>query len=469
MADVVVALSADETKLLRAYQRIRQHQDKVDTGHKRNKRGHKDAFGTAAVSNLARYAAGMYGITAALGTVKQLFTDVRQEADRLGERQRQSKFGMGSLAQLAESDAQMRAMVAQAKKTFAEGATETLDEAGAVQFTLESAGLGEYRRGVSRMLASGVVKDAKKLVDASAGLQTAFSEAETGRFEDIVSKGYGASKGAPASIDEILQAAGVAGSAAAALGLSDEELLAAIPTVAKVEGPETAGTQVKQLLAAIEKKAIPQGYLTGRETLPEMIATLQQKVEEGGNIRSMLGDEIRAIAGFRTLAKNQSILADNLANVQGAIKHNEFGATAFERKIRFAEQVDPGLIATKARQQAVAREELTGQTVATTSQLADALEADLLAYKRDERWFGELGQAFHRMWFAGERMLIGDRSFVKDWKESGSPETQAAIERAAAALERAADSMETAAESQSAAGHHITAATQRAAAAGVAQ
>ena len=288
------------------------------------------------------------------------------------------------------------------------------------------------------MMGAGTVGDAKNLVDASAALQAALGVDETGTFRNIVSKGFGASAGAPATVDQLLQASAVAGSSAAALGVTDEQLLAGIATIAKVEGPETAGVQMKQFLAGVEKKAIPQGIIGKGDSLVEMITKLQQLVGDGGNIRSMIGDNVRSVAGFRTLSANMEKFNENLGNVNASTVSNQFGEDAFARKVSFAEQVIPELIATKAEQVGKARQELGGTKVATDTALANALQSDMLTEARKTGWFGELGVAFQKMWFGGERAVFGDRAFVKDWESGGSDETRQAIRDAAMQLKEAA-------------------------------
>ena len=82
MAQVVVELTADESKLLRAFNKIQEGQKKVEGGLKKVKKGGDDAFGKNAIANMTAYIAGVVGVTAVLGVAKRTLTDVKAEGDK---------------------------------------------------------------------------------------------------------------------------------------------------------------------------------------------------------------------------------------------------------------------------------------------------------------------------------------------------------------------------------------------------
>ena len=343
-------------------------------------RKHRSALG-GAVGRVAALGTQFLGLTAIVGGVTRGISEMRNEIDRLGEQQAQDAPGLGELAQLAETPEDFRRMVAEAKKTRARGGAKSLGEAGELQFALESAGIASYRADVADLQATGTVRDATSLVNAAAALEAALGTAETGTFRDIVSKGFGASKVSPARMEEIVQAAALSGSQGKALGLQDEELLAAVASISKVTGSAgTAGTQVESLLKQIEKFGIAGGYLDSGKSLQEQVASIKQLVDDGTDIRDVLGDRQEGIKAFRQLseAEGSALYQEAFRNVVNAERTDAFG-----RKVRLSQSI-PELSAFQAKEQAQARAELAGSETATYEQLADAVSSDLVAQARQD-------------------------------------------------------------------------------------
>lgn len=408
MAQTVVELSGDERKLLRSYQKVRDAENQMTRGLKGTKRARNEAFGQKAAQEVRNFALQFFGVQKALQTVQQLYQKVRQEREKDARSQQQAFGGIGSLAQLARDPEHLRYLVSEARKTYRVGATKSEGAAGALQFALTSAELGEYRESVAQLQASGVVQNAKALVDAAAAMEAALGRKETGRFREIVSKAFGASRGAPATVEQILERTALVGAQAKELGLSDEQLLAAIATIAKVSGPERAGTQLQSMLKQIERFAIPAGAVKRGQTLTEMVAGISGQVGEGANIQDILGGRQEAIVGYRTLKDNMSRFQDNIRNVNQAMEDG-----AFEQKVNLATNVIPSLMAEQARRKAEAQRTLAGGPQATLTNLAEAIIDEQTAEMKQRTmggWRAGANEMIARMSLA----LRGPRAFVRE-------------------------------------------------------
>lgn len=451
MAQVVVELSADEAKLLQSYRKIQESQNKVDQGHKQTKKSHEDAFGSSAVSKLQNYVMGLVSVTAMVGTLNRALADIRSEADRSAQRQKEAQFGLGSLAQLAQSPQDMVRMVNEAKKTRQEGGAESLNAAGALQFALESAGVPEYRSGISLMRKAGVVNDAKALVDAASALGAAYGEA-TKSFEDVVSLGFGANVGAPAAVEELLTASGQAASMAQRAGLSQKELLAGVATIAKVEGAQTAGVQMKNLMGQLQGGAMKEG-LVKRGSLSEIMGQLMAMEASGTNMMDLI-PEIRAFSGYETLKKRWGTYNELLAEAEKGVTPNQYGANAFQRKTQFGKSI-PELVGVDASNVSTANKELSLGVEGVYANLADAIETDVYTYQMKNQ--SKLTATLNKYAASTQRTLFGDEVFVSEAIGKGvgvstryalTENTLKALEDAAASLKAAAANMEDASEKQ---------------------
>jgi hypothetical protein len=404
------------------------------------------AFSGAAQS-LAAFGARFVGITALISTAVTGLRDVRTNLDELGRQQREDAPGLGELQQLTDDPDEMRRMVADAKKTFAEGGTKTLGEAGQVQFALESAGLGQYRKEMSDLLATKNLKgfeDAKELIDSISAIMSSMGESETGDFQAVVSKAFGASKIAPARIHEILAAAASSGSQAQALGIGDEELLASVAAIAKIEkGAAPAGTQMESLLKQIEKFGIGGGYLEGGKSLQEQVAAIDALVKDGYDVRDILGDRQEGIKAFRALANPETggrLFTEAMQNIVSDQETN-----AFARRVQVAREAVPEVIAASVHQQSTARAQLAGEDKATWATLAETLRSEIIANSRQGS-FGEIGATVQRAGIWWDRMTETDEFFVKSRLGEAPSGTRQQIEAAERAMAETAKSMQEAAD-----------------------
>ena len=217
MAQVVVELSADESKLLRAFQKIQQGQQKVDGGFRKTQASaakaakelqqfaehtkkitsspiekyrqhvakldaalkgglisqqtynrsiaqagavHEQSFGASAVSRMAQFAASAFGVQQIFSRMVQFMREADAELDALAAKQIGAAGGLGELQQLSNDPTVVRKMRAEARKTFLSGGAENMDKAGELQFALESAGIPEMRADFAALQSNKIVKDA---------------------------------------------------------------------------------------------------------------------------------------------------------------------------------------------------------------------------------------------------------------------------------------------------------------------
>lgn len=434
MAQVVVEMSGDEAKLFRSYQRIIDQAKKLDGTVKENKQSHEQAFGGAAISGLMSYATSMLSVSAAVGAVTSAMRAAREEADRLGQLQRTGGPGLGQLAQLAETPAQMSRMVAEAQKTFASGGAKTIEQAAAMQFALESAGAGGMRADFAQLQATGLVPDAQLMAESAAKLQKAFGAAKTGNLSRIVSTAFGAGKIGLGSAEQLLAGAAEAGTFGQRIGLSPEETAAAVSTISGALGPEGAATAAEQLFKNIEMQGIVQKKRLKRgEGLQQYLNQIQALEKKGVPIGDILGNRGEAIVayGLLTNPEGQQLFPQNMANIAQAQRENWM-----QTKLGLAAQIpeNAGAIAAQtAENRAIAAGNLAG----VRANAVQAIQNDMVAGVR-QRGGNEFDVAMEKMWNWMDRWR-GDKAFIRDFgPQSTSPETQAAI-KAAEALERLAE------------------------------
>jgi hypothetical protein len=420
MAQVVVEMSGDEAKLYKAYQRIIDQSKKLDGSLKENKKASSDAFGDGAISQLASYASRVAGVAGAFAAAAAAIRAMREESDRLGQGQRTSGPAFGQLAQLADTPAQLARLTQQAKMTFAEGGARSLEQAAALQFSLESAGAGSFRADFSRAQATGLIPNAQTMAESASMLQKAFGASKTGSFRDIAGMAFGAAATGLGSVEEIQAAGAMAGSQASRIGLSPEETLAAIATISGTLGPSEAGAAFRALSKSIEVEAIGGGHTKKGQDLAGYLRDIQAKEKGGAKIFDMLGGRIEAVTAYGLLT-NESGAAQYPSILQDTVTGRQ--TDAMGRKLGLAMTI-PENRAAAAAQMAENRAGLGGTNQGTIENLADALAADMQQQYRER--YGSFGAAASPPTIAMDRWF-GNEDFLSRRKKWGSPETQAAI------------------------------------------
>jgi len=416
MSKVTVELTGDEAKLFRSYQKIIDQQAKMEAGEKKvgnqasvtaaklEKVGQKgkQAFGSSAVGSLAKYAAGVVSIGAATQTAIRALNEMAAISAEAGQRARESRRGVGSLAQLARSPEEMQALHAAAKQTFAEGGADTEDEAARTVFAIKSAGGMKHRKMFSQLKATGLVETPDLMARGAATMQASMGKAETGDMRALVSKAFGASQFSPSSAEELLEAASRSGTAAAAMGFSDEELLAAAPVVATAKGgAEMGGTYLAQMMRTLKEKNEFKGM-----TLKQSVQAIKAKGMTPEQTKKWFGRS-QGQEAYELLAANMPMYDKALSEVNTAQATDRVGI-----QLGLSKAI-PSLDAANTAQRAQANRELSEEGLGTSHNLANAvLDNQVARMRKGGSWRSTI-----LAWRAAantSRKISGDDQFLAD-------------------------------------------------------
>jgi uncharacterized protein YoxC len=300
------------------------------------------AFGGAALQGISKMALQFAGVTSAIDMMTAALRAYGEEQRKAANDAVRARAGVGQLIQLAASDkdpaAAYRDLVAEADSYLAMGAASDRNEAATLTFDLAAAGLEKNDRAfAARMRASGTLTDVGQLAQSYDAMKTALGVGEVGTFEEFASKALAAGQVAPGTVEQLPRALARAGSNAKALGLRDEDVLAAGAVLAKEAGsPEEGGTKLNDLLGSLQRTGVD---FTGM-SLPEMIERL--KTEDTG-YGGVFKDNSGAIAAYRTLEANLDSVRSLEADITRA-QNQGLGAAATDLP-----NIDPQQRAANAR------------------------------------------------------------------------------------------------------------------------
>jgi len=392
MPDVGFGITADPSKVQRAFDaaqkkldELKAKMDGVATVSKRQ--SHEQVTAMDAVGASVGRVVGHYAsLGAILGTVAKGLANVKQAADEAAAAQRGSRMELGELAQLATSKEDYQALVQQAKRLYAVGGAASMGEAAKTVFSVASAGDLAALPLYGELRATGLVQDPAKLAKAVATLKTSLGERETGPTRGVVSKLFAASAFAPTRAEELGEAAARAGTAAAALGISDEEVLAATAMAAKATGSgERGGERIAGLMRSLGKLAAPPApgeepaiwpplELKGKD-LGGMIGEIEKRKLDTGQLTKLFGRE-EAVDAYRILLQNQQQYGKALTSIRAA----DTGAE-LDKRLGFY-RAEPGLVAARGAEEATATEALSRGPMGAVANRVEAGVAREKAYLR---------------------------------------------------------------------------------------
>lgn len=429
MSDTVVHMSGDEAKLFRSYQKIIDQAAKLDSKHKEVKKTSDDTFGSSALATLGSYAAGIVSITSAMSGFKQMVSDVKAMGEEMAARQKADMPQIGALAQLAFGDkAAMRRMIQDKDLSYKQGAGATRGESSELQFQISSANYDKYREQLAALKASASIQDVTGLVVGAAAFETTMG-AKSGGFPNIANLTIGAAGKSPGEIPNIALGAAKAAGTGAHLGISSRDIYGATAVLAKATGdPQEGGMLAMNLFKGIDA-AVAKGILKPGRTLPEYMSDIAAMEAKGRRDTSIVGEDIREFTAYRKLKSgiSEGIYAASMADIDQAIATDQFN------EIINMYKVDPGMIAARANQQAIAGLEIARQPQGVVSGLAQAVEKDVLKRGID-RGAGPFQQQFSIRSQQFERWLLGDEMYMKFRRGQATSVTQQHIEDAAQAL-----------------------------------
>jgi len=386
----------------------------------------QQSFGGKALSSVTSYAAGFVSLTGVIAAATQALQYHNQVKKESAQRQRASQAGLAELAQLASTPEQMQNLVGEAYAIHGQGVGKTVDEAAGLLFSLESATVKdpEQRQMFVDLAANSVVGDVRSFAFSSRGLIDAFGEEEAGDFTAVASKAFAASAASPSTVDQLLAAAsGKAGTIASQLKISDEELLAAVATVASSAGGASEGsTQIEAMMSAMLTKGGFEGL-----SMREAVQKIDAMGLEGEDLVKYFGRK-EGMAGFGTLLQNLDRFDQTVADIEKA----EDESRVFQR-IALPSSI-PEIAAAQSAQAEENQLNISRNQQGAMHNLADAAEDSLV--RAAEEGYG-LG-IFERFAGWGNRLLLGDEQYLNEPRnrqilERENPEL---LGRVAATLER---------------------------------
>lgn len=356
------------------------------------------AFGASSLRNLAAMAAGVASVTTAVSLLRRTWDDVATARKGAAGKQEAALSGLASLLQLAGGDPdKMEKLVAAGKGFYREGGAASLDEAYRTTFQMESAGVLDQRTFFANLFG---ITDAGEVAGSVGKLTAAMGRKEVGSAAQIVSKGLAAAGPIPgASVSDILTAATASGKAARQLGLSDEELIAAVSTTAQeAKSADVGGTQVYALLRALGRKGFVEKFKG--KPLEEMLQSITEKGMTKPQLIKFFGRQ-EAEAGFSALVGGR--FGERLAEVkQGQVEGTAWKMIQGRRMVAEVAALDD-------RRRELAAEELGLEEDALSQHKADAARAKNRRLQREQQ--GNLAAAFvDRMsgvaeWLAGPEFV----------------------------------------------------------------
>lgn len=349
---------------------------------------------SGAVSGIGKTIAGYVTLQGAISATIGLLREQREEERRASEKGSAAEFDIAKLVQLAPDERSLDKLVNKYREFYGAGGADSQGHAAQAIFSMESAGLlGDFDT-FKELSASGAERDMAGLARAVATLQTSLGKEETGEMRGLVSKGFLASAYSPGSVSEMLEATSRSGSSARALGLTDEELLAATALVGKAEGSlDRGGTRMSALLGSVEKMG---GFED--KSLMEIVGEIEKKELSPADLAKELGSK-EALGAYRTLLSNrdqyQAILDDiNQGNTRDVV----------------SERVDlagtrPELVAARLKRVKAAEAELDLIDEGAIRNLGDSIASDVKKQGRErlQKTYGD---------HIGTDMMIGTGDFI---------------------------------------------------------
>jgi len=309
-------MTGQEAKLWQSLQKVTAQQQKMEQGFKKTGQTARDtgnkmktagdqgskAFGTGAVGKLATFAGGFVGISAAVSTVTQLLNNMAQTAEEAATKAKESVIGAGTLAQLAASPEEFKALLGEGRAAYASGVGRSETEAMDLTYQLKAAGFAKEDRALMNEMASvGYMKtgEVTTMIGALKGFAETFGVAETGSVRELSNKAIAAGGATTSNPSEMLLAGTKPTAPAKALGLSDEELWAALGVLTSQSAdPKLASTRLNAFLS---KMAGNEEFEGKGMSLKKIVETIQAKELDWAELELLTGGK-RGIIGYKGLA-----------------------------------------------------------------------------------------------------------------------------------------------------------------------
>lgn len=434
---IQIEMTSQEAQAWAGIQKLVTQQDALKNKFKQTKEGARGvgtemqtagkhgskAFGPSAAGQLKTFALQFVGISKAISIATQLLNDMSQAGVDAALKSKEALMGMGPLSQLVHSPQEHKALLAEARVAFGTGVGKSRTEAGDLMYQLWAAGFTREDRDLFvEMGATGYLKtaDVTEMAGALVGFRESMGVKEVGSVRDLLNKAIGAAAATTTSPAGILMGAVTPSGEAAALGLSDEELLAFHSVVTKMRvDPRKSGTYVNAFLAEIAKSPEFEGK---GMSLKEIVQTIEAKGLSRGEVGLLAGGK-RGVKAFDDIRKNMDFYEKQLADI-----HAQQAADPLTKQLKFFE-TDPTLKHAQHATAAAHRKELAADKLGQARNLYDQLLDQWEVERREkggplERW----DIATTRASAAIQEKLFGPRFVLeksREWVEH--PQTRADI------------------------------------------
>lgn len=353
-----------------------------------------NAFDT---SRIARWATSLIGPLAPLALIRSAIMQNIELQERMAQMGKETRFSFGSFRQLANTQAEYDALVAQAEALYKSGATTTLDQAGRAVFEIASAGMADKESFalLTKLGKKGVVEDISTLAGAARTILASVGPKEAGNLRQILAKSFAAGVVGKGSVEQIMQATASTGSMGRFLGISDEELFAAIALLSTSTGePMTGATALESFLISTAEKPEFEGM-----NLLQRIKHVQQKKLTAGQLKEFLGRK-EAVRGFAELENQLLSVGDRpgYTDLLVTIQKANQDLSTIQKKLDIQDAVRESAL---AAQQAQAEIDVKGQAIGGIENLRQA----------GERRREQLGRETMGWFFGGVQEAITDAIF----------------------------------------------------------
>lgn len=318
------------------------------------------------LSSMVLTYASMAGAIGLATKALTLFNDQRERGAKVVEAQ---EFDISSLATIAKNPADFQRMINESKRTAAEAGI-TVAEGAKLQFTLESAGLADFRKEFASLKDLG--QDPQAFADAVSKTMENFKGSNP---REIMNELFAAAREANASPTEV--AAGVTRSAKLVqqLGGTKEELVATIAVGSKsFPSVDEAATALRGFAVSAQKQGFAGQGLVESALNAQKIATEQGMSE--GDLQKFLGSQ-EAVTGYLAIIANLQQIQQYQATTEAAGKGTGTADDQLAQMLQTA-QSDPAQRAAKAKRVAITEADIAeGETFGTGELKQDAFRENL--------------------------------------------------------------------------------------------
>jgi hypothetical protein len=428
--------------------------------------------GPAMQNMVAGLAARWLSVGAAVAGVKRALDAIQKQDEEAGRKMMTAEASRAQLAQLAAGDSgKLQQLLKDAEDIYKGGGAADLSQANQIVFALESAGMRQYKELFTLLYPK--FGRPEVMAKAGAALQTSLGIAETGLMPAILSKAVEASKVAPASAEEILEASATTVSAAKAHKWTDEETLAAVAWTSKALGsaneaatslsalgqelkkkPEFLGLGIGEMVKKLTTMTVEEsGILT-----PVVLKSERERMISEGYSRQQIDEEIKALRGSTlydvphlfqeylggrkeagTIVAVLKDMLPQLAQTTADIGRAEREGLIY--KTIGAADESPKLKIPKVRRKAKAERDLAEEIDGAYNEIVETAQDQLFTGIKEAGNMPRWKQIAYEQFFDLIQLVVGNKTLVQQYGSEEAHALIARLEDAAKKQQEAADNL----------------------------